>query len=165
MNITPWPTKTSSSMVTPSQTKVCDDTLQRRPMVAPFWISTKAPIFVPAPTWQPYRLTSSRWKMTTPSSRVTLSAMGIGRSGSYQPHPIESAQVERREFGGSRVVPRPPGQQQVRRQHRVGVVDGHGGDPDERRHPGQAAARAEEEPRARDERQLHVQVGARLHQR
>ena len=32
MNITPWPTNTSSSMVTPSHTKVCDEILQRRPI-------------------------------------------------------------------------------------------------------------------------------------
>ena len=31
MNITPWPTNTSSSIVTPSQMKVCDEILQRRP--------------------------------------------------------------------------------------------------------------------------------------
>ena len=49
MNITPWPTNTSSSMVTPSQTKVCDEILQRRPTTAFFWISTNVPIFVPAP--------------------------------------------------------------------------------------------------------------------
>ncbi len=32
MNITPWPTKTSSSIVTPSQTKVCEEILQLRPI-------------------------------------------------------------------------------------------------------------------------------------
>ena len=34
MNITPWPTNTSSSMVTPSQTKVCEEILQRLPIAA-----------------------------------------------------------------------------------------------------------------------------------
>ena len=53
MNITPWPTNTSSSIVTPSQTKVCDEILQRRPTTAFFWISTKVPIFVPSPMRQP----------------------------------------------------------------------------------------------------------------
>jgi hypothetical protein len=49
MNRTPWPTKTSSSIVTPSQTKVCDEILQREPTTAFFWISTKAPIRVLVP--------------------------------------------------------------------------------------------------------------------
>ena len=49
MNITPWPTNTSSSIVTPSQMKLCDEILQRAPMTAFFWISTKAPIFVSSP--------------------------------------------------------------------------------------------------------------------
>src|SRR5262249_51784428 len=34
MNITPWPTNTSSSIVTPSQTNVCDEILQRAPISA-----------------------------------------------------------------------------------------------------------------------------------
>ena len=33
--------------------KVCDEILQRAPIVAFFWISTKAPIFVSSPMLQP----------------------------------------------------------------------------------------------------------------
>ena len=44
---------TSSSMVTPSQMKVWLEILQRRPMLAPRWISTKVPIREPSPTLQP----------------------------------------------------------------------------------------------------------------
>src|SRR5260221_661444 len=36
MNMTPWPTKTSSSIVTPSQTNVCEEILQRAPTAAFF---------------------------------------------------------------------------------------------------------------------------------
>ena len=43
-------------MVTPSQMKVWLEILQRRPMVAFFWISTKAPIFVSSPISHPSRL-------------------------------------------------------------------------------------------------------------
>ena len=46
MKVTLWPMKTSSSMVTPSQMKVWLEILQFLPMVAFFWISTKAPILV-----------------------------------------------------------------------------------------------------------------------
>ena len=53
MNITPWPMKTSSSMVTPAQIKECDEILQRDPILTPAWISTKAPITVPSPIEQP----------------------------------------------------------------------------------------------------------------
>ncbi len=53
INITPWPTKTSSSMVTPSQIKVWLDILQFLPIKAFFWISTKGPILVPSPMRQP----------------------------------------------------------------------------------------------------------------
>ena len=53
MNITPWPTKTSSSIVTPSQTNVWLWILQRAPMDAPRWISTNGPIRVPSPIEQP----------------------------------------------------------------------------------------------------------------
>src|SRR5271157_591494 len=56
MNVTPWPMKTLSSMVTPSQTKVWLETLQRLPILAFFCTSTNAPIFVSSPTSQPYRL-------------------------------------------------------------------------------------------------------------
>src|SRR5262245_39734180 len=76
MNITPWPTNTSSSMVTPSQMNVCEEILHSRPTDAFFWISTKAPIFVPSPTAQPYRFTRSRWWMTTSRPRRTSAATG-----------------------------------------------------------------------------------------
>ena len=49
MNMTPWPTKTSSSIVTPSQTNVWLWILQRAPIEAFFWISTKVPIRVSSP--------------------------------------------------------------------------------------------------------------------
>ena len=57
MNMTPWPTKTSSSISTPSQTNVWLEILQRAPMRAPFCISTKVPMRVSSPTRQPYRFT------------------------------------------------------------------------------------------------------------
>ena len=53
VNITPWPTKTSSSITTPSQMNVCEEILQRAPTVAFFWISTNAPMREPSPTVQP----------------------------------------------------------------------------------------------------------------
>src|SRR5262249_42127207 len=59
MNITPWPTKTPSSIVTPSQMNVWLDILQFDPTEAPFWISTQLPIFVPPPTRHPHRFTIS----------------------------------------------------------------------------------------------------------
>src|SRR6185312_12907655 len=43
MNITPWPTKQSSPMVTSSQMKACDCTRERAPTTTPFWISVKGP--------------------------------------------------------------------------------------------------------------------------
>ena len=43
MNTTPCPTKTSSSIVTPSQMKVWLEILQRAPIEAFFWTSTKRP--------------------------------------------------------------------------------------------------------------------------
>src|SRR5215475_3349249 len=43
MNITPWPMKQSSPMVTSSQMKACDCTRERAPTFAPFWISVKGP--------------------------------------------------------------------------------------------------------------------------
>ena len=48
-----WPTKTSSSSITPSQMKVWLEILQREPMRAPFWISTNVPIFTSSPISQP----------------------------------------------------------------------------------------------------------------
>ena len=53
MKVTPWPMKTWSSIVTPSQMKVWLEILQRRPTDAFFWISTKAPILVSSPISQP----------------------------------------------------------------------------------------------------------------
>src|SRR5580765_2926530 len=58
MNITPCPTKTWSSISTPSQMKVWLDTLTRRPTFAPFWISTNVPMRDSSPISQPYRLTN-----------------------------------------------------------------------------------------------------------
>ena len=45
MNVTLWPMKTLSSIVTPSQMNVWLEILQFRPTGAFFWISTNAPIF------------------------------------------------------------------------------------------------------------------------
>ena len=56
MKVTPWPMRTWSSIVTPSQMKVWLEILHRRPTFAFFWISTKVPIFVSSPISQPYRL-------------------------------------------------------------------------------------------------------------
>src|SRR6266699_1629828 len=53
MNMTPWPTKTLSSIVTPSQTKVWLEILQFFPIRAFFCTSTKAPTLVFAPTSHP----------------------------------------------------------------------------------------------------------------
>ena len=71
--------KHSSSIVTPSQTKVCEEILQRSPMKAPFWISTKAPMRDPSPTSQPYRFTSVGWKMVTFPFSFTLSEIGMSQ--------------------------------------------------------------------------------------
>src|SRR3989339_636186 len=54
-------------MVTPSQIKVWLEILQRFPMEAFFWISTKAPIFVCSPIRQPYRLTKAWMETSLPS--------------------------------------------------------------------------------------------------
>ena len=51
--ITPWPTKTSSSSVTPSQMNEWLPILQRRPTTARFWISTKGPMRLSSPMRQP----------------------------------------------------------------------------------------------------------------
>src|SRR5438132_8888794 len=67
MKVTPCPTKTPSSMRTPSQMKVWLDTLTRRPIRAPFWISTKAPIFDSSPISQPYRFTKLKILTSRPS--------------------------------------------------------------------------------------------------
>ena len=53
MNITPCPTKTASSIVTPAQTNVWLEILQRLPMVAPRCTSTNAPMRVLSPMRQP----------------------------------------------------------------------------------------------------------------
>ncbi len=58
-NITPWPTKTSSSIVTPSQMNVWLWILQRAPTTAPLWISTKVPIRVSSPMRHPYRFANA----------------------------------------------------------------------------------------------------------
>src|ERR1035437_696867 len=60
MNMTPWPTNTPSSIVTPEQIKLWLEILQLAPMEAPRCTSTNAPTFVPSPILQPYRLTRSR---------------------------------------------------------------------------------------------------------
>ena len=51
--MTPWPTKTSSSTVTPSQTNEWLEILQRAPMAAPRCTSTNEPMVVSSPTVQP----------------------------------------------------------------------------------------------------------------
>ena len=60
VNITPCPTNTPSSRVTPSQMNVWLEILQRAPITAPRWISTNVPIRESAPTAQPYMFTRSR---------------------------------------------------------------------------------------------------------
>ena len=45
--------KHSSSIVTPSQMKQWLETLHRLPILAFFWISTKAPILLSSPISQP----------------------------------------------------------------------------------------------------------------
>src|SRR5438132_4568206 len=83
MNITPCPTNTSSSMATPSQMKVCEEILQSEPIVAFFWISTNAPIFVSSPISHPYRFTRSGWWIIT--SRPSRTVLAIGMSGRHFP--------------------------------------------------------------------------------
>jgi hypothetical protein len=61
MNMTPWPTNTSSSMSTPSQMKVCDEILQSAPIVRVLLDFDESADLVPSPTWHPYRLTRSGW--------------------------------------------------------------------------------------------------------
>ena len=53
MNMTPWPTKTSSPISTPVQTNVWLWILQRAPTFTPRWISTNVPTRVPSPRLQP----------------------------------------------------------------------------------------------------------------
>ena len=53
IKVTLWPMKTSSSTVTPSQMKVCEEILQFLPIKAFFWISTNVPTLVPSPIVQP----------------------------------------------------------------------------------------------------------------
>jgi len=53
MNVTPCPMNTSSSMLTPSHTKVWLEILQLRPIFAFFCTSTNAPILVLSPISQP----------------------------------------------------------------------------------------------------------------
>src|ERR1039457_5921231 len=65
--------KTLSSIVTPSHTNVWLDTLQRRPTLEFFWISTNAPILVSSPISQPYILMNL--ESLTPSPSFTLGAM------------------------------------------------------------------------------------------
>src|SRR5690348_14140668 len=67
MKVTPWPMKTSSSRVTPSQMKVWLEILQFLPTFAFFWISTKAPILVLSPISQPYRLMNFESLTLSPS--------------------------------------------------------------------------------------------------
>src|SRR5579862_3867050 len=64
-------------MTTPSQMNVWEEILQRAPTVAFFCISTNAPIRVSLPITQPYRLTSSGWKILTLSAIRTLAAIGM----------------------------------------------------------------------------------------
>src|ERR1035441_405277 len=73
INITPWPMKTLSSMVTPSQMKAWLEILQRFPTDAFFWISTNAPILVSSPISQPYRLMNLESLTSRPS--FTLGAI------------------------------------------------------------------------------------------
>src|SRR6185295_3107696 len=105
VNITPWPTKTPSSMVTPSQMNEWLEILQARPITAPRWISTNAPTRDPSPIVQPYRLTSCGWRMATSSPRTTSEAIieglpsypgppegghhrhGPPEGGHHRPHP------------------------------------------------------------------------------
>jgi hypothetical protein len=53
MKITPWPMKTSSSIVTPEQTKLWLEILQRWPIVASRCTSTNAPMRVSLPIAHP----------------------------------------------------------------------------------------------------------------
>ena len=67
MKVTPCPIKTSSSTVTPSQMNVWVEILQRLPIRAPFWISTKLPIFTSSPISQPYKFVNANILTRSPS--------------------------------------------------------------------------------------------------
>src|SRR2546422_10504989 len=71
VNITPWPTNTSSSSVTRSQRNAWLSILQLRPMIVPRVISTNGPTNVPSPISQPNRLTSSGEKIRTSFPSLT----------------------------------------------------------------------------------------------
>ncbi len=73
MNETLWPTKTSSSIVTPSQIKVWLETFTLLPIFAFFWISTNAPTLLSLPIVHPYRLTKANTLVLAPS--LTSGAM------------------------------------------------------------------------------------------
>src|SRR5436190_6326843 len=61
-------------MVTPSHTNVWLEILQRRPIVAFFWISTNAPILVSSPMEQPYRLMNFPSLTPVPSTTSGVTA-------------------------------------------------------------------------------------------
>lgn len=69
-NMTPCPTKTSSSRVTPSQMKVWDETWQFRPIRTPDCSSTNVPIIDPSPISHSYALT--QFQIRTPSPTFTF---------------------------------------------------------------------------------------------
>jgi hypothetical protein len=81
MNETLWPMKTSSSMVTPSQTNVWLDTFTFRPTFACFWISTNVPILELSPISHSYKLTKSKILTLAPSLTSRMLCFGLTFTG------------------------------------------------------------------------------------
>src|SRR5229473_3265029 len=85
MKITPWPTKTSSSIVTPLQMKLWLEILQRRPIRALRWTWTPGPSRTSSAT-HAYRPDSSRciaaplFHRAVDRDRTSLLAEGQARS-------------------------------------------------------------------------------------
>ncbi len=86
-------------------------------------------------------------------------------SGTDDAQASQRPHVERGELCGLDQRARVPGDEQVRRDQAIVVVDRDGGHAEKRRQPGQAAAGAEEVPGACDQGDLQAQVVARSHAR
>src|SRR3954447_17533073 len=88
MNITPCPTKTSSSIVTPSQMNEWLWILQFEPITAPRCTSTNGPMRVLSPILQPYKFVNA-WTTTcspnSTSTRIRYGASLCGASGTAEP--------------------------------------------------------------------------------
>src|SRR5207244_7754973 len=104
MKVTPWPMRTWSSIVTPSQMKVWLEILHRRPTFAFFWISTNVPIFVSSPISQPYRLMNfenlTSFPSLTSGAMYTDSFTGRPPRHPALPRPASTGTLPRDHRGG-----------------------------------------------------------------